>query len=352
MFSLFFVLLLSPSPAHAVTFGITGATVEPGSVPVNDALISILEKAVNQGLFPSGGEDSFLAQMGNAAILSTRGLDIDTVSQPKYFMVGGAMSGALTFPARGSGGSARGKRNSLPELGAAGQGSVMMGAPATALGFTGSFFGLPVERITLFANFMSLNLDRVFDGVKLGMTNFGVSASYVMIPPQHSSKVLQWTGWVGSTGLQYARTRVSYFTHFDSQVADGSNNSMTWTGAGDIGSKSSIVSIPVQISTGVTALYVASVYTGLGLDINVGSSQLEGVIDGNVRGADAGNTTTYQGTGVLDAGASNSVSPSFMNARGFMGVQVNIWALRLFAQYTRNFAPVGTGAIAGLKIAL
>ncbi len=343
-----FLFALLSSEARAVTFDITGTTVGPGNATANALAVSALENVVNRGLFPSGSEDSFLGQMGNSNALASRGLESDPLLTPGLIVVGAGFGVGETGSLRGGAGA---KKNSLPGVGVSGQGSILFGGPASLFGLKTDFLGLSVQRLTFFGNFMTLSFDNAVQDLKLGMTTFGVGAQYVLVPEAYRIRAFRWGGLTVSSGLQYAFSRVSYYTKFNSNDSSSGSVNMNWDAAGDLGVRSSVVTIPIQFTSSVTLLYVATLYTGLGADLNFGSSHLEGNVTGPVVGKDSGNTTVFTGTGTLDTQAANTVSPSFLSVRGLVGAQVNLGTLKIFAQYNRSFSTNGNAGTAGLKLA-
>ncbi len=342
------LIALLGSEARAVTFDITGTTVGPGNATVNALAIQALENVVNRGLFPSGSEDAFLGQMGDANALSPRGLENDPLLTPGLIVVGAGVGVAETG-SLGNGAGAR--KNSLPNVGVSGQGSVFFGGPASLFGLKKDLLGIAANRLSFFGNFMTLSFDNAVQDLKLGMTTFGVGAQYVLIPEVYRVRALRWGGLTVSSGVQYSFSRVSYYTKFDSTDSSSGSVNMTWNAAGDLGVRSSAVSIPIQFTSSVTVLYIATFYAGLGADLNFGSSHLEGNVNGPVTGKDSGNTTVFTGTGTLDTQAANTVSPSFISTRGLLGGQVNLGTLKIFAQGNHGFNTKGNAGQLGLKLA-
>ena len=111
---------------------------------------------------------------------------------------------------------------------------------------------------------------------------------------------------------------------------------------------STVTSIPLEISTSLRALYIFTLYGGLGLDYNV-SSETDVDIDasGNFSGSD-GAGTTYNASISADESASGEGMAT--NYRGFVGLQFNVPFVRIYVQANKSFAEELVGVNAGLKI--
>ncbi len=83
-------------------------------------------------------------------------------------------------------------------------------------------------------------------------------------------------------------------------------------------------------------------------DLNIGSSKLTSGINGPVVAKDGSNATVFTGSGVLDANSPKSIAPKLIDARIFVGFQLNDWAAHLFAQATVA-SPSTLAILAGLR---
>jgi len=120
----------------------------------------------------------------------------------------------------------------------------------------------------------------------------------------------------------------------------------TFTGTGVIALDVTTHSFPLSISSGMTFLYLVTVYGGLGLDIHQGTAKGEGTLENsNLTITQGGSSAT--GTASLDLGDKNE--PSFLLSRAFVGAQVNLWNFKIFAQAQKTFDRNLYGAQVGLK---
>jgi hypothetical protein len=338
------VALFWAEPAQAITFRITNRSGGAG-----DAVADAFENFVNNSLFPPGNDERFLQAEGAASIGSTRSLIGDTLSKPEIFVVGFQAGAALGYPNNSSGASAKPQRNSLPGLGLGAQTSILVGIPAEKF-IPLPFWGLDPRKMVFYINGFSLS-EKIGTDVDLSLTTIGVGATYDLNSGSRVGAAISWDGWQMSSGLQYSRTKLSYLTPMDLNFSSG-GGSIAWAGNLDLGVVSNIVSIPTDIRTGFTLFKFLQPYVGLGIDLNFGASTLTGVTSGPI--TSGGTIAGYTGTGTLDANTQSPVAPSFISGRGFLGLQLHLWALKLMGQVTG--ATMGSAKtvsfVLGLKLAL
>ena len=110
------------------------------------------------------------------------------------------------------------------------------------------------------------------------------------------------------------------------------------------------VTLPIEITTNVRLLYLASLYVGLGLDTQVGSSSLDLGVDGSLTGTrpDTGAVETIGSIAVTGTG---SKGPSIVGYHVLLGLQANLWRLKIFTQATLQ--PIDTLSLAvGVRVVL
>jgi hypothetical protein len=338
-------MALSPS-AQALQFKITDRNATAFQAQAN-ALADALEDIVNNSLFPAGVDEQFLRAMGNASAGATRGMGTDPVSQWDNVSVTAQLGAAIETPDPNKKRSGA-QKNQLPDIGLDGQAGVSVGLPAKSLGIESSMLGLDANRLKLYANFMKINIPHIGNGMRLGFSTMGIQGQYQWKKPDAGSWLYKWTGIEVSSGLQYSSLDVGYATPLSFSTS-GSGISMSYDANLDLGVSTSILTVPFEAATGVTLCSFLTLYGGLGVDLNLGGSKLEGGVSGPVVGKDGGGTTVFTGTGTVDANSPEAVRPNPLDARLFMGTQFNIWALRLFAQATFS-SPHVTALLAGLRV--
>lgn len=340
------LVLLMPTLAHAVRLTITNRVSTGGSAAAQNALADAIETQFNSVFFAPTLSDDFLQAMGNAGAVSGRSLIADPVSEMESFSVSGAGSFALATPRRRTNSESKPVVNGLPGVGVGAQLALTVGVPAKRLGWN-SVLGLDANRTDVFGSIMSLNLDNVIPGTRWQMTNLGAGFRYTWVDPGARSILGQWTGVSLLGGLQFVITKFSYQTPLRTSVTD-STYTVSYNAVVDLGVDSTVLTAPVSVVTGYRLLNFWTWYTGFGLDLNTGKSDFTGTVSGPVVGVDGGNTQVYSATGTFDASSTEGVRPIFLNARFLLGTQLELWALKLFAQFDRS-TPNTTAFTFGLR---
>ncbi|MBL7714134.1 MAG: hypothetical protein JNL01_01625 [Bdellovibrionales bacterium] len=344
-------LFAAPTSVDAATFVIVDRAPVPGfeaQEPAASALADALEVLVG-ALIPPTTSARFLAQTGNATTASSKALFGDAQSEPQKFSVqlsaSGAVSAETLDQANASGGS-----NSVPRRGIAALPGLSLTMPGRSLSFLPPKIGFLDRDQSLFTlNFMTLSIGPVARNVSLGMTTFGVGFQTDFKPASDGKPYLfRWTGVQLSSGLQYSHLSATFSTPF-SQSTSGSGLNMSWEAQANVGAKSDIVSVPTTLTTGIRFLYLFHLYTGFGLDLNVGSTRMSGVTSGPITTL-SGSTPVYTGTGVLDL-AGDSKAPTFLTTRFILGSMLHLGPVKLFGQVAASNPKVGAMTL-GLKVAI
>ena len=107
--------------------------------------------------------------------------------------------------------------------------------------------------------------------------------------------------------------------------------------------------MPLELTTTLRFLVLASVYFGVGTDFQVGSSDVAINLNSTLSGINPNDGQTVElGTAVIRANEEGKPSPA--RFRALLGAQVNLWKFRIFAQ--ANYRPLAAfGIAAGLRIA-
>jgi hypothetical protein len=278
----------------------------------------------------------YVRSFGDAQGFTTRGLGVDYGSNVRYVEAGVAVSTAVN----GNKAVVEGDTRTQPVAGVSGNLTVMAGVNLGAA-------GLPV---TIFANyFKSHGSYREFDA---RLDNFGVHLQLKLFGSRDESvlsMLVRWGGLDITTGFDRSRMRLQLVRDFDRAipVTDGQH----FSGEVDLTSKGTFAldmrtsSIPLEITTNVRFLYVLSAYAGGGFDWQVGGGSdltvnLAGTLTGKVPSAGA-----VADVGDMTLQVTQSASPSAGRIRGILGLQANLFFLKIFAQL--NVAPSPFLASAG-----
>ena len=163
-----------------------------------------------------------------------------------------------------------------------------------------------------------------------------------------SAAILRWTGIDITSGLEFTRWSLvandTITNDYTVQAGTGSTDlSVASTGTFDL--KSNALTVPIELTTGFRMVELVSLYFGVGFDFTEGKADLDANLTGTMKTPDGTNvgTVTITGTG------SNTASPG--NFYGLAGVQLNLWALKIFSQV--NLSPEPAASLAfGLRLVL
>jgi hypothetical protein len=281
----------------------------------------------------------YVRAFGDAQGFTTRGLGVDYGSNVRYLEVGVAASAAIN----GNSAVVEGDTRTQPIAGVSGNLTIMGGVNLGAA-------GIP---LTVFANyFKSSGGYREFDA---RLENFGVHLQLKLFGSRDDSVLSMLVRWGGidiTTGFDRSRMRLQLVRDFDRNIpiSDGQRFSgeVDLTSRGTFRLDMRTSSIPLEVTTNIRFLYVLSAYLGGGFDWQLGGgSDLTADLDGQLVGVvPAANARGDLGT--MKVTVSQSASPSAGRIRGIVGLQANLFLLKLFVQLNAAPSPflssVGVGA--------
>ena len=333
--------------ASAFTLDITNRAYPNGGAGIQaalDALADSLESTFNTSIASSANQESFLEAVGNANAGSSRSFlapGVQTSSDKILLGLGGSMALAL-----GSGSSLSSgisvPANQLPPIGVGAKTGVTVMIPAKNIHVA---WPVDASRLAIGASFYSMDLSSlVGNGISLQSMQASLGFGYQMYSPKDWTPLIRFNGFRISSGLSYSTFDATYRTPFN-LTQSGGGVDMTWNSNVDIGVTSTVFSLTNQVTTGVRLLWVLNVFTGLGVDLNFGSSKLTGGSTGPVVGTQ-GASTVFTGTATVD-GASNGTSPNLIQLRYLAGVTLPLGPFELFAQ-----GQVSTASVYGLNFGM
>lgn len=205
-----------------------------------------------------------------------------------------------------------------------------------------------LEKMDLFVSFMSYNIDQTQDAATFegDLTTFSVMGRYQIVEGSDlvPGYMAEWGGVFLHTGFQKSSMELKLTNSFDDLTVESNGVSGTFSNSSALFSiDSSVLAIPVEVSTYMRFLYVFTLYTGAGLDFVSGSSDIDASAGGNMTATD------YAATISLNA-AEASGDADATNFRVFAGLQFNIPFVRLFAQVNKGLGNDLLGATFGLKL--
>ncbi|MEM6532597.1 MAG: hypothetical protein AAF654_08230 [Myxococcota bacterium] len=345
MRTVFCALVLFPSVAFAqssVSVSITpGADFQQAADALNSTVAQLeseLESQVLEALALANPDD-YLTSFANAQAFSTKGIMADYASNFDSLLIGIGVSSAFSV-------SGSIDPDEAPVDGFAPNISALV--------------GVDLGRLRLFLSGFSQSYRTGELGDREGeyevtFRNFGAHAQYKLVGDYDSgasSYVWDWGGLDLTAGITRATTTLTLSTELPTDFAltgDGSGSlPVELLSTGSLVYEVSAFTIPLEVTTNLTLLSVATLYGGIGTDIQLGDATVTAELDG-VLTADAGGRALNLGTAVITADQSADASPGRL--RGLVGLQLNLWVVKAYVQV--NSLPGSVASVAtGLKIAL
>ncbi|MBT5093165.1 MAG: hypothetical protein HOM21_02910, partial [Halobacteriovoraceae bacterium] len=301
------------------------------------ALCDALEDEVNKDL-PDADQSSYLKGMSNAGVAAVKGLGADYASNINLFVVGASVGIGADVGNNSMGDLISGDVKSNQFRGFGVNTSVLVGLN---LGIFGDeLWGYDLDDFTGFINFMKVGAPKK-NGLEADVTAFGMHLQYKYIQPKSVvAGILQWGGVDFTSGFDYAGMDLS-FTKSMSKTVSVAGNDGTFDGTAKVGAEVSTISIPFEVSSNVRLLYLLTLYGGLGADLAFGGAKSIANVTGNI------SVPGGSGTANLDLGSEEG--PTFLTGRAFAGFQLNLWALRVYAQVNNGFTNDTVSVNVGLK---
>lgn len=319
------LLFAAPAAAQQVSVQLTDPRVDAAAINAQ------LDAVVGQDLRLSD-DQTFPAQMGEAAALSTKGMGVDYASNPQHVVFGGSVGTAV----QGAGFTFGRGPDPLPAGGFAFALSAMAGVNLGAAAAEDS----PARRFILYANGMAGSTAREPFGADF--MNLGAHLQ-VMVVKRVEAGPAEWGGLALTTG--YERTRYALSLN-DSLELEGSG--LSWAAAGSYAVETTDNTVPIELSTNMRLAFF-TLFGGLALDVRpaatvVSTVSLSGPIEAPVGGA-------RQVVGTAQVSDEATIAGAGQTFRFFVGPQLNLGPVKAYAHL--NVAPGGgVGGHSGLRLAL
>lgn len=333
-----FVLLLVSGNARA---GTVNVTIEPGPGAqfAQDIGLSLAELETRlrtelEGIFQVVQPKNYLRALADATGFSGKGLGVDYASNPTTLSIGAGVNFSVSFGDKGF----DEPRSEQPVLGLAANISIMAGANMAALGIK------ELDKLNVYVNFFKRG--GKVDQLSANLTNFGVHAQYKLLAPKKrtASKnlLVEWGGLDVIAGIQYAHFGLKLEEPMlDSDVilrdrgGEGAED-VRFAAAGTFNLGMTTYTMPLEVATNVRLFYFVTIFGGLGIDLQLGGSDMEVNLDGTLYGIDPSTRQeTEIGTAHVDVTEDASASPGKL--RFFGGIQLNLGPAHAFVQ--ANVAP-------------
>lgn len=302
-------------------------------------LCTALEAEINKNL-PNADASSYLKGMSNSLTLAGKGTGVDYATDYDWFSLTAALgAGADAGGAKATdvlGGDI--DTNNLRGVGA--QATINLGVNLSVLPWDRIWF-LNLNKTKLYFNTFSYSKT---SGKINGKTEtLGMHIQYKLIEGHGllGWKMLHWGGLDFSTGFESAKLKFNY-SETVTKTTTVSGQSATYSGPISVSSNTSTISIPLELSTNVQWLYLFTTYLGTGLDINSGKSTVDASSTGTISGA-------ISATGKINLGQEGK--PDGTDFRYFVGQQINLPLVKIYAQLNQSLKNDTVGAAAGVRIA-
>lgn len=319
-----------------------------------DAELLKVQNEINKDL-PSAQPKRLMEGMANSSVMAGKGIGSDYASNMSVFLIGAGV---------GVGADLEKDEDSDSDLSGVGV------APGVIIGTNLSFLdaqtiaGMDTNRLNVYFNYMGYHTNRQVSDeagkesyADLALQTMGFHVRYHWIEGS-GSKFLGWGGVKFHFGYEYNKTKIKFNAKISEAIDETSSNGERINGTITGNPEAEILvnthSIPIELSTDIQLFYLLSLYTGLGMDYNMGQAKGGGSLNApatpvNCSGGVCGGSTsvTVQPTANIDA--TGKVNPLLF--RGFAGVQINLPYIRIFGQVDKAFGNELIGATAGLRFA-
>jgi hypothetical protein len=276
-----------------------------------------------ENLFQTYRVQDYLRAFNDAQSFTTRGLGVDYGSTIGLFEVGIAANLAVN----GNKAFVEGDTRTQPVAGVATNLTAMAGLN---LGFLG------LRPVTLFGNFFTRKGS--YREFAAQLDNYG---AHIQLKFWASRKESLWTAfvrWGGiaiTSGFDHARMQLSLGKTFSRRIPIASGDrdvaEIDVDSQGTFALQSQTWSVPLELTTNLRFLYVLTAYGGAGLDFQFGGgSDMNVDLNGKLTGQVAGQAPIDLGSAQVTA--TDQAKPSPGKVRGILGLQVNLWFLKIFTQ--------------------
>jgi hypothetical protein len=276
-------------------------------------------------LFQTYRLHDYLRSFADAQSFTTRGLGVDYGSTIGLVEVGIAANVAV------NGNRALTERDSRtqPVAGVATNITAMAGLN---LGFLG------LRPVTLFGNFFRKKGS--YRELAAELDNYGAHLQLKFLASRKESLwsgFVRWGGIAITTGFDRARMKLSLNQTYSRKfpVSSGGRDvaQVDLESQGTFAMESRSWSVPLEVTTNLRFLYMLTAYGGVGFDFQFGGgSEMDANLTGRMTGTVAGQPGAPIDLGSADVVATEQAKPSASQLRGILGLQANVWFVKVFTQ--------------------
>lgn len=307
-----FLALTESAQAQLVTVTCT----DRGSLPQElcDTVFSELETQVNENL-PDVETGGYTQGIANANAMASTGVGSVIGSGFQYALIGAGVGLGADLGDRSVGdfiGDLTGGSGSLTDVGLGAQASAVIGVnPGVFL--KDKIWFIEPDRARVYLSFLSMS--REFSGVSTEFSNFGLVASYKIIPEKSlGMNLFKWGGVDILSGIKYSTFTGTFSIDLEEiEATEGIATATVAAAPVNISADSTNFSIPIEASTSFRAFYILNLTTSLGADLNFGSTSGSGTYDTTV-------TATGSATGEASLDVGSDSTPTLANLRASLGM--------------------------------
>ena len=280
----------------------------------------------------------FLRVSANAQALANKGLGVDYSADPKIAIVGVAIAasadagdadlGDITDPQTALG------------AGAGAQLSVMGGLNL-------SLIGLP--RVTVYAN--GLYHPWSVDDLDGEFYNIGGHVQIALVKP--TGVGIEWLGIDLTSGFEISRMVLELTNEQRSSApirVDDRSYEIRSVATGRLRLEQTAFNIPIELTTGFTALSMVSLYAGVGVDLMFGGAKLDAGLDASMTADDPRQADAELDVGTAQITVLEEGDPDTIFPRALVGAQLHIGPLNIFGQLNLGLADVAVAVAAGARL--
>ncbi|MEL6186250.1 MAG: hypothetical protein AAFU79_16620 [Myxococcota bacterium] len=284
----------------------------------------------------------FLRLSANAQTLVLAGSGADYASNPDGFFAGFGVNAALSAGDADLQTLSNELANYDVERGIPVSGGAMLTLMA---GYNFARQGLPNLTVSVHGLHFPLSYEQL-DGE---FTNLG---AHIQVKLFRQSKgdaftPLYWGGIDLTGGFTYARTTLTLNDVYEADTSLSSDLRLNTVSTGTLQLEQTAYTIPLEITSNLTFFEVLTLFGGLGLDIPLGDASSLMDLDTSLVAA-SGDNVFDVGTAQLNV--DDVVQADDLLPRVMVGLQVNVWILRLFAQLNISLRDTTLGAATGLRV--
>ena len=279
----------------------------------------------------------YLRLSANAQTMVSSGNAADYGSNPDGFFFGIGAGGALSVGDEDIASADFEVERDVPV-----GGGVMLSA---LLGYNLADQGLPWLTFSVHGMYLPMESGQL-DGEVM---NLGARVQFKLFQHSESSgfDFLHWGGLDVTTGFSWARTRLGLEDTYEAATDLSSEVRLRTAALGTFEVTQTAYTVPLELTTNFTLFEIFTLYGGAGIDIPFGDASVSADLTADL-------TAEYNGedidAGVATIRVEDSNGADDWLPRALVGVQLNIWRLRAYAQLDVSLVDTALAGSAGLRV--